>query len=113
MRNGPERRRLQIIGLSIAAIAMLCSCSKLAEPTVESALVDAGARPAIAACMAQRMTDKLSLAQLNKLRRLRAEPGEKTTGLTAREVLARLDRVGDAEVIAVTARAGAACALAR
>ena len=92
---------------------MLGGCSSLAKPTVESALIDAGARPAVAACMAQGMTEHLSLVQLQKLQRLRPQAGEKTTGLSALEVIERVERVGDTEVIAVTARAGAACALAR
>jgi hypothetical protein len=92
-------------------MAVLMGCSKMAEATLQDALVEAGARPAVAACMAERMTDRLSLVQLQKLQRLRPEPGEKTTGLTSLEVIERVRRVGDAEVIAVTARAGAACAL--
>lgn len=91
----------------------MAGCSSLAKPTIESALINAGARPAVATCMAQRMTDRLSLGQLEKLQRLRSTPGEKTTGLSALEVIDRVGRVGDPEVIAVTARAGAACALER
>jgi hypothetical protein len=94
-----------------AALALLAGCSPLAEPTVRSALIDAGARPAVADCMAERMTDRLTLAQLRKLSRARATPEEAKDGLSAGEVLARMRRVGDAEAVAVTASAAALCQL--
>ena len=98
------------VGAVVGATA-LTGCSSLAEPSLESALIDAGARPAVAACMAGRMTDRLSLSQLQKLQRLRSRPGEKTTGLSALEVIERVNRIGDDQVVAVAVAAGAACAL--
>lgn len=93
------------------ALTLIAGCASLAEPTVRSALIDAGARPAVADCMAERMTDRLSLAQLRKLSRARATPEEAKDGLSAAEVLARVRRVGDAEVIGVAASAAALCQL--
>ena len=81
----------------------------MAKPSVSAALVKAGARPAVAECMAKQMIDKLSIAQLEKLKRAKAVPGEKTSDLTAVEIVERVNRVGDPEVIAVIASAAAIC----
>jgi hypothetical protein len=94
-----------------AALALLAGCATLAEPTVRGALIEAGARPAVADCMAARMTDRLTLAQLRKLSRARATSEEARGGLSAGDVLTRIRRVGDAEVVAVTASAAALCQL--
>lgn len=96
---------------SIVILTALAGCASLAKPNVRSALIDAGVRAPVAECMAQRMTDRLSLAQLEKLRRLKGVPGEKTTDLSAAELVERVNRVGDPEVIAVTASAGAVCSI--
>lgn len=93
------------------ALGLLVGCASLAQPTVRGALIDAGARPAVADCMADRMTDRLSIAQLRKLSRARATAEEAKDGLSAAEVLARVRRVGDPEAVAVTASAAALCQL--
>jgi hypothetical protein len=94
-----------------AVIISLSACATMARPSVRSALVDAGASPTVADCMAERMTDRLSIAQLQKLKRVQAAPGEKTSNLSAAEIVQRINRVGDPEVVAVTASAGAVCSL--
>ena len=59
-----------LIVLATVALAA-CSPSKLAYGQVKSAMLDAGLSEPNAACMATRMTDRLSLVQLNKLKQLR------------------------------------------
>lgn len=86
-----------------AAIAA-CSPSKLAYGQVKSAMIDAGLSEANSACMATRMTDRLSLVQLNKLKQLK---GEKR-GLM--DYVSAVRRVGDAEALQVTASSAAMCA---
>ena len=94
-----------------AATLALSACSSLAKPQVETALRDAGASAPMAACMAKRMTDRLSIAQLQKLNRLKGQPGEKVSDLSASEMLARVRRIDDPEVVSVVTSSGAACAL--
>lgn len=101
----------RVLTFSMLVIAALSGCASLAKPSVRSALVDVGVRPVIADCMAARMIDRLSLKQLRKLQRLKGAPGEKTADLTAAEVIARVNRIDDPEVVAVTASAGAVCTL--
>jgi hypothetical protein len=81
-----------------------CSPSKLAYGQVKSAMVEAGLSEPNAACMAERMTDRLTLGQLQRLKQLK---GEKR-GLA--DYVAAVRRVGDAEAVSVTASSAALCA---
>ncbi|MEQ1641760.1 MAG: hypothetical protein ABL881_13195 [Novosphingobium sp.] len=91
-----------IVGLIGAAAA--CAPSKLAYGQVKSAMIEAGLSDKNAACMATRMTDRLSLIQLNKLKQLK---GEKQS---LSDYVAAVRRVGDAEALSVTASSAALCA---
>ena len=95
----------------ILAPALLTGCSSLATPSVESALIDAGLRPALASCMAGRMTDRLTVAQLQKLRRAQGAPGETVQDLSAGELVERARRIGDPEVVSVLTTSAAACSV--
>jgi len=94
------RAALAAVVLALAA----CSPSKLAYGQVKSAMLDAGLSEANSACMAERMTDRLTLGQLQKLKQLK---GEKRS-LADYAVAVR--RVGDTEAIKVTATSAALCA---
>lgn len=91
---------------ALAGLLFLAACapSKLAYGPVKSAMLDAGLSEPNAACMAERMTDRLSLGQLNKLKKLRGERR------TLSDYVAAVRRVGDSEAIAVTASSAALCA---
>ena len=90
----------------IASVVLLAACSpsKLAYGQVKSAMLEAGLSEPNAACMAERMTDRLSLVQLNKLRQLK---GEKQS---LSDYVNSVRRVGDAEALSVTASSAALCA---
>ena len=90
--------------LALACVLAACAPSKLAYGQVKSAMIDAGLSEPNAACMATRMTDRLSLVQLNKLKQLR---GEKQS---LADYVAAVRRVGDAEALSVTASSAALCA---
>ena len=91
------------VALGVLALAA-CSPSKLAYGQVKSAMMDAGLSEANSACMAERMTDRLTLGQLQKLKQLK---GEKRTLF---DYVASVRRVGDSEAIEVTATSAALCA---
>ncbi len=89
----------------ILALFALSGCvSKLAYGQVKSAMVDAGLSDANAACMASRMTDRLSIGQLQKLKALK---GAKRS---LWDYVVAVRRVGDTEAIEVTASSAALCA---
>lgn len=84
--------------------------SQIAESRVRSALIDGGLSDSNAACMADRMVDRLSIAQLKKLESLKPRPGEPVRPVSITGYVERVRRVGDAEVIAVTASSAGLCA---
>ena len=88
------------IALTLAA----CTPSKLAYGQFKSAMIDAGLSERNSACMATRLTDRLSLGQLQKLKQLRGE--KRSLG----DYVAAVRRVGDTEALAVTASSAALCA---
>lgn len=90
---------IALIGASAA-----CAPSKLAYGQVKSAMIEAGLSEKNAACMATRMTDRLSLMQLNKLRKLKGE--KRSLG----DYVDAVRKVGDAEALSVTASSAALCA---
>ncbi len=94
-------KRLVIV---LAALVSGSCVSKLAYGQVKSAMVEAGLSEGNAACMASRMTDRLSIGQLQKLKALK---GQKRS---LWDYVAAVRRVGDTEAIEVTASSAALCA---
>lgn len=90
--------------VALTCLLAACAPSKLAYGQVKSAMIDAGLSEPNAACMATRMTDRLSLIQLNKLKQLRGEKQSLADYVTA------VRRVGDAKALSVTASSAALCA---
>jgi len=95
---------MRLPSLILLASLAACSPSKLAYGQVKSAMIGAGLSEANSACMAERLTDRLTLGQLQRLKQLK---GEKRN--LADYVIA-VRRVGDAEAIKVTASSAALCA---
>ncbi len=97
---------------ALVAIAMLGGCvEKIAESRVRTALSEAGLSDANAQCMATRMVDRLTIDQLRKLEALKAREGERERPVTIGEFVERVRRVGDNEVVAVTASSAGLCAV--
>ncbi|GAO56012.1 MULTISPECIES: hypothetical protein [unclassified Novosphingobium] len=99
-------RRIGMFAALTGALALAaCAPSKLAYGQVKSAMMDAGLSEANSACMATRMTDRLSLGQLQKLKQLK---GDKRSLF---DYVSAVRRVGDAQAIEVTASSAALCAV--
>lgn len=92
------------LGLVLALLSLSGCVEKIAESKVRSALVDAGLSDGISTCMARRMVDRLTIGQLRKLRALQ---GPKRS---IPEYVDAVRRVGDREVLEVTASSAALCA---
>jgi hypothetical protein len=95
-------RRAVFLTVMIVVAASGC-VSKLAYGRVKTALTEAGLSDNNASCMADRMTDKLTILQLRKLQALR---GEKRS---LSDYVAAVRKVNDPEVLAVTATSAAVC----
>ena len=86
------------------AAASLAGCGEgIARGRIRAALVDAGLQPQPSECMAERMVDRLSMAQLRKLEAL------KGAGHNPLEVMWALHRIGDPELEKVTLTSAALC----
>lgn len=91
-------------GLVMAALMLSAwSPSKLASGQVRQAMRDAGLSEANAHCMAARMTDRLSLIQLYRLRQLRGKNRTLTDYVNA------VRKQGDREAIQVVASSAFLC----
>jgi hypothetical protein len=91
--------------LPLLALAA-CSPSKLAYGQVKSAMLDAGLSERNSACMAERMTDRLSIGQLQKLKQLKLREGRRSLF----DYAAAVRRVNDDEAIEVAVSSAALCA---
>jgi hypothetical protein len=93
-----------------SALALAGCAQTIAESRVRAALEEAGLSASNAECMAGRMTDRLTIEQLRRLEALGPREGEEDRPASLREFVERVRRVGDAEVIAVTASSAGLCA---
>lgn len=97
------------LGLAICIATSGC-IDRVVESRVKSALSEAGLSDKNASCMAGRMVDRLTISQLRKLEELKGRKGETEKPVRLGDYVERVRRVGDAEVIAVTASSAALCA---
>jgi hypothetical protein len=78
-------KRIALVGI---ALLTLSACAT-PETRVRTALMNAGLSKPIAACMADRMVDRLSLIKLNKLNGLKKLRGQDMRKVTVEEFLRR------------------------
>ncbi len=99
-----------LMPLSGAILLTLAACAT-PQQRVTSGLMDAGLSRPMAACMASRMVDRLSLLQLRRIGRIgdlrRANPRE----LSVDQFLHRARALGDPEILAVVTASAGICAL--
>lgn len=93
-------------GIAVALAIALAGCTpaKLAEGRVRSALMDAGLSQPNAACMAERMTDRLTLGQLRKLQALQAPKR------SIADYVMTVRRISDRKLVEVTVGSALLCA---
>lgn len=94
----------------VFAVALLSACAT-PETRVRTALTDAGLSKPIAACMADRMVDRLSLIQLNRLSGLKKLRGQDMRKVTVDEFLKRTRSLQDPEILGVVTSSGLICAV--
>ncbi|ANU07518.1 hypothetical protein [Paraurantiacibacter namhicola] len=77
---------------------------------IEEELVSRGVPQPVAACMGERMASRLSPLQLRKLERLRPQDGETQIPASMGELMTRIRRIDDPEMVEVTISSAATCA---
>ncbi len=95
--------------LSLITAVALAGCAT-PETRLRTGLVDAGLSQRIAACMAERMVDRLSLLQLRRLGSLASLKDKNASDLSLNQFLFKVRALKDAEILAVTTRSAALCA---
>jgi hypothetical protein len=100
-------KRAALVTLSVLAL----SACATPEARVRTALMDAGLSRPIAACMADRMVDRLSLVQLNKLSGLKSLRGQDMRKITVEDFLKRTRSLQDPEILGVVSSSGLICAV--
>ena len=94
-----------------AATALLLAGCATPEQRVRSGLVDAGLSQPMAACMATRMVDRLSLLQLRRIGRLGDLREANARELSVDQFLHRARAIGDPEILAVMTTSAGICAI--
>jgi type IV pilus biogenesis protein CpaD/CtpE len=100
-------KRIALVSITVLAL----SACATPETRVRTALMDAGLSQPIATCMADRMVDRLSLLQLNKLSGLKKLRGQDMRKITVEEFLRRTRALQDPEILGVTTSSGLICAV--
>lgn len=100
-------RKLILAALPLLALA---ACAT-PETRIRNALIEAGLSKPVAACMADRMVDRLSLGQLNKLRGLGKFKDKKAKKLTIEEFVKRTKALQDPEILSVVTTSAVVCAV--
>ncbi|WP_411290512.1 hypothetical protein [Sphingorhabdus sp.] len=100
-------KRIALVSLTALAL----SACATPETRIRTALMDAGLSQPIAACMADRMVDRLSLVQLNKLNGLKKLRGQDMRKVTVEEFLRRTRSLQDPEILGVATSSGLICAV--
>ncbi len=96
--------------LAATASLALAACAT-PENRVKTALLQAGLSEPVSACMADRMTDRLSISQLKKL--AAAGKGAGPVGqMSLSELSTRVRAIGDPQIVSVVTSAGIGCAIA-
>ena len=96
-------------GLIVATLALLAGCAT-PETRIRTTLIEVGLPERQAACMASRMVDDLSVAQLLKLQKMSKAARKGLGQMSIRELVDLARRAGDPEILAITTRAGLGCA---
>jgi type IV pilus biogenesis protein CpaD/CtpE len=96
--------------IAAASVLALAACAT-PETRVRTALMDAGLSQPIASCMADRMVDRLSLIQLNRLSGLKKLRGTDMRKVTVDEFLKRTRSLQDPEILGVVTSSGLICAV--
>lgn len=88
----------------------LAACST-PEAKVRNSLMKAGLSAPMASCMAERMVDRLSLAQLRRLSSLSSLKERDMREMTIDEFIYRTRALQDPEILQVVASSGLRCAI--
>ena len=88
-------------------LAFFLTACAIPEARLRTGLQNAGLSRAMAACMAERMVDRLSLAQLRRI----GDLPYASSSLSVSEFLHRIRSLGDPQILGVSSSSAALCAV--
>ncbi|TZG27249.1 hypothetical protein [Sphingomonas montanisoli] len=97
--------------LPIVLIALAACTTVSPEAKVRAKLIEAGVKPPVASCMAERLVDRLSLAQLKRLQSLSGLARKDVNAMSIDEIAHRLRGLDDPEITAVVLKTGLGCSI--
>ncbi len=95
---------------AVLSAALLSSCAT-PEARLRSGLIDAGLSRPMAACMAQRMADRLSLLQMKRLGGLAKLKDDRLGEISLERFIYDVRALKDPEILAVATTSAGICAL--
>ena len=93
------------------ALSLLAGCGAVYENRIEGALVGAGLREPVAKCVAERMVDQLSKAQIHQIAALKSKADKNLPKMGTLEFLRRHGGDLDSHTVSVLTRAGLVCSV--
>jgi len=93
--------------LAILLVPLTLTACAIPEARLRAGLRNAGLSEPMAACMAQRMADRLSLIQLRRI----GDLPYASSSVSMSEFLHRIRALGDAQILGVSSSAAALCAV--
>ncbi len=97
--------------LALALPLLLLPACASPESRLRAGLMEAGLSKRQSSCMAERMTDKLSLAQLMRLSSLSKIKDAEMQEMSVGQFLHNVRALRDPEILSVTTRAALGCAI--
>lgn len=98
--------------MPIALLALAACTTVSPEAKVRAKLIEAGVKPPVASCMAERLVDRLSYPQLKRLQSLSGLARKDVGVMSIDEIVHRLRALDDPEITAVVLKAGLGCSIA-
>lgn len=96
--------------LPLLTLPLALAACATPEARLRTGLVDAGLPQPIAACMAERMVDRLSLTQLRRIGSLASLKDKRVDNLTLTQFTRKIRALRDPEILTVTISSAAVCA---
>ncbi|WP_394269856.1 hypothetical protein [Qipengyuania sp.] len=103
---------LFLLALGAAVWLMRGGVEQTARQRIEAALVERGLPTPTAACLAERLASRLTVAQLAELEQVASELGTQGPALSLGGLLTTVRQIEDREIVEVTASSAAICAFA-
>lgn len=101
-----------IVAAAIPLLALSACASLSPRERVHDELLRAGIKPRMANCLADRLSERLSVSELRQLGRAAKLPRKDVGAMSIGELADRLRAIGDPHIVSVVTSAGIGCAIA-